>query len=304
MMRIALIGVPFDGYGRAGHQAIAAQAMRDAGISAAWAALEVVTDEDILLPAQTPERGIATTLMNEPALVAMTQNLSAAVARAVASDTFPCVIGGDCSALLGIMAGVGGQSGGVGLLVLDGHEDTIPLDVSEDGEAANVEIGLLLGVTGRTMSGPLAELVPTLAPQRLAMIGARDDSWRRRFNVASVEGLGAYARGALAAALAPEHVGREAAAFVTGAGNSWWLHVDLDVLDPEQFPAQRVPGTQDEPGGLTPDQLVGVMVSAARHPGLIGVSLAIYDPDQDVDGAGAQTINLLVREVAVALAER
>ncbi|WP_167041133.1 arginase family protein [Salinibacterium sp. ZJ454] len=304
MMRIAIIGAPFDGYGRAGHQAMAAQAIRDAGISAAWAPLETATDEDLLLPAQTPERGTATNLMNESALVAMTQNLSVAVARAATSDTFPCVIGGDCSALLGIMAAVHGQPGGVGLLVLDGHEDTMPLDVSEDGEAANVEIGLLLGLTGRTMSGPLAGLVPTLAPQRLAMLGARDDSWRRRFNVASVAGLGAYARDATAVALEPEHIAHEAAAFVTRTSQSWWLHVDLDVLDPEHFPAQRVPGAPDEPGGLTPDQLAAVMVSAAQHPGLAGLSIAIYDPDQDVDGAGARTITLLVRKLAAVLAEQ
>ena len=191
-----------------------------------------------------------------------------------------------------------------GLLVLDGHEDTMPLDVSEDGEAANVEIGLLLGVTGRMMSGPLAGLVPTVAPQQLAMVGPRDDSWRRRFNVASVEGVGAYVRDASAVALEPEHIAGEAAAFVTRASQSWWLHVDLDVLDAQHFPAQTVPGSVDEPGGLTPDQLAAVLVSAARHPGLIGLSIAIYDPDQDVDGAGARTINFLVQQLAAALAER
>lgn len=37
------------------------------------------------------------------------------------------------------------------LLFVDGHEDTMPLDVSEDGEAANTEIGLLLELTGRLL---------------------------------------------------------------------------------------------------------------------------------------------------------
>ena len=301
MTQVAIIGVPFDGYGRAGNQALAASAMRDAGISDAWAPLEVATDEDILIPEQTPQRGPDTTLMNEAALIGMTRSLSVEVAGTVASGALACVIGGDCSSLLGIMAGAQQHASGVGLLVVDGHEDTMPLDVSEDGEAANTEIGLLLGLTGKTMAGPLAGLVPTLAPESLAIIGPRDDSWRRRFNVASVAGVGSYVRDASALALEPERISLEAARFVSRAGGRWWLHVDLDVLDPEHFPAQGLPGVPDEPGGLTPHQLAAVMASAARHPGLIGVSLTIYDPAQDIDGAGARTINGLVRTFAEVL---
>jgi len=37
---------------------------------------------------------------------------------------------------------------------------TMPLESSEDGEAANTELGLLLGLTGRLLSGPLAERLP------------------------------------------------------------------------------------------------------------------------------------------------
>ena len=304
MMQIAIIGAPFDGYGRAGNQALAAQAIRDAGITAAWAPLDVVTDEDILLPPPSPGRGTDTTLINEPALIAMTQDLSIRVAGAVASDAFPCIIGGDCSSLLGIMAGARESAGGVGLVLLDGHEDTMPLDVSEDGEAANTEIGLLLGLTGRTMRGPLAALVPMLAPGSLAVLGPRDDAWRRRFNVASVAGLGAYARDATAVAAQPAQVAREAAEFVTSSNPRWWLHVDLDVLDPGHFPAQGVPDVPDEPGGLSPDQLSAAMASAARHPGLIGISLVIYDPVQDADGACARTIIRLVQDFAQVLAGR
>lgn len=301
MKQIAIIGVPFDGYGRPGHQASAAQAIRDAGISAAWAPLEVVSDEDVLLPAQTAERGTDTTLMNEAALIAMTQDLTVRVAEAAASGVFPCVIGGDCSALLGIMAGAQQHPGGVGLVVLDGHEDTMPLDVSEDGEAANTEIGILLGLTGKTMRGPLAALVPTIAPGGLAILGPRDDAWRAKFNVGSVAGLGAFVQDATAVASHPEQLAREAAEFVTRSSDRWWLHVDFDVLDPEHFPAQGLPDVPDEPGGLRPEQLATVLASAARHPGLIGISLAIYDPAQDASRACARMIIRLVHDFAQAL---
>jgi len=50
----------------------------------------------------------------------------------------------------------------------------MPLGVSEDGEAANTEIDLLLGLTGRLLTGPLGDRLPALAavPRAAASVGA------------------------------------------------------------------------------------------------------------------------------------
>lgn len=45
MVDVALIGVPFDGYGRPGNQACAAAALRSAGLRQAWSSHTVVSDE-------------------------------------------------------------------------------------------------------------------------------------------------------------------------------------------------------------------------------------------------------------------
>ena len=47
---------------------------------------------------------------------------------------------GDCTCLLGIVPALRDALGDVGLLFVDDHEDTLPLDVAEDGETANTEI--------------------------------------------------------------------------------------------------------------------------------------------------------------------
>src|SRR3954469_16611517 len=101
---------------------------------------------------------------------------------------FPLVFGGDCSSLLGIIPPLGP----VGLVCVDGHEDTMPLDVSEDGEAANTELGLLLGLTGRTLGGELGDRLPALRRDRLVVLGPRDDAWRRRFNVGTLADNGVW----------------------------------------------------------------------------------------------------------------
>jgi arginase len=296
MAGIELIGVPFDGYGRPGNQAQASAALRGAGLAEAFAGHDVHDSGDLVLPAGHSERGEATGLINEPALIAMTDAVEARVRAALTEGRLPVLHGGDCTTLLGSVPTFGG-----GLVFVDGHEDTMPLDVSEDGEAANSEIGLLLGLTGRLVQGPLARRRGTLTAARLAMLGMRDHEWRRQFNVGSLRDHGVWLRDVDEVAADPTAAARAAVRHVTSAARRWWLHVDLDVLDPDEFPAQGLPDVADEPGGLTRAQLASLLSAAAGAGGCAGLSLAIYDPDQDPDRSGARAVVDLAAAVAASL---
>lgn len=172
----------------------------------------------------------------------------------------------------------------------------MPLDVSEDGEAANAEIGLLLGVTGRLLSGPLATALPALRPEQLAVLGPRDEVWRRRFNVGSLRDMGIWLAPLDTVTADPAAAGAAAVRHVSAA--RWWLHVDLDVLDPVEFRAQGLPDFPDEPGGLTWVELTSTLTAALSQGGCVGLSLAIYDPDQDPTEADARRVIQLVAELA------
>ncbi len=291
---VQLIGVPFDGYGRPGNHARAPAALRAAGLSEVFA--KVVADDDISLPAPEFERG-PNGLVNEAAVVAMTDALNEKVGASVGAGRFPLVFGGDCSMLLGIVTSLRDQVGDVGLVFVDGHEDTMPLDVSEDGEAANAEIGLLLGLTGRLLRGPLANRLPALDKEDLAVIGVRDEQWRKQFNVGTLADYGVWLSPLPEAADDPARVGRRAISALNTSVQRWWLHIDLDVLDPLEFPAQGLPDIADEPGGLTWTQLTDLASSMMNAGGCVGASLAIYDPDQDTDGRDATRIVKFVRDV-------
>ena len=298
MAEVELIGVPFDGYGRTGNQARAAKVLREAGLIAAFEGHVVAAVDELDLPPPIARRGARTGLINEPALMAMIDALNERVGQAVSDGRFAVVYGGDCSSLLGTVTGLRDRLGIVGLVFVDGHEDTMPLDVSEDGEAANTELGLLLGITGRLLTGPFRDRLPALRSEALAVLGPRDAAWRRRFNVGSLADQDIWLRSHSDVAADPVEAGRAAVHHVRATAERWWLHVDLDVLDAVEFAAQGLPDVDDEPGGLTWRQLTDVLIAAVETGGCVGCTLAIYDPDQDPNRTGARRIVELVGEIA------
>ena len=236
--------------------------------------------------------------INESALLAMTTALNERVGSAVTAGHLPIVYGGDCATLFGIVTGLRDHVGDVGLVFIDGHEDTMPIDVSEDGEAANTELGLLLGMSGRLPDGELGERLPALRPDQVVVLGPRDEAWRKRFDVGTLADCGVWVAPLAEVADDPAGAGRRAIEQLSGRVDRWWLHIDLDVLDPDIFPAQGLPDFPDEPGGLTWDQLTDlVMALFTTEASCIGGSIAIYDPDQDPNNSGAAQIVAFVRNV-------
>jgi len=293
---IDMIGVPFDGMGRSPGQAGAPRALRAAGLPAVFgpgAALE----PDLVLPGPVPQRAVSSGLLNERALLQMAAALHRQVRASLSAGRFPFVYGADCSVLLAAVPALRDVAGRAGLLFVDGHEDATPMDLSPSGEAANMEIALLLGLTGERAPQPLRDWLPALTLGAIAILGPRDHLFRQAANIPTVADR-VWLRSAGEVSADPPGYARMAIEHVTAHASHWWLHIDLDVLARSEFSACGAPGEVSLADGLTWRQLTQISTPALQDGGCAGWSMSIYNPDLDPDRSTARRIVEFVAQVA------
>ena len=247
-------------------------------------------------PVYSPEPQAGTRIRNGRTMRDFNLALAAAVRDVRRGGEFVLVIGGDCSILLGALAGARAE-GPVSLIHIDGHSDFRHpgnYDVDRNlGAAAGMDLAL---ATGR--GEPLATEWPgvdgpLVADADAIQVGEResrdpDFAWPdvRHTAIDTIDVFEALAIG-------PEGVAaRIATVLAAKPDQGFWMHLDVDVLDEAVMPAVDSPGSP----GIPPDDLVEIMRPLVADERCRGMTVTVFDPDLDPHGRYAHAIvSLLAR---------
>ncbi|SCF09297.1 arginase [Micromonospora mirobrigensis] len=208
---------------------------------------------------------------------------------------FPLVLGGDCSVLLGsalAMHRLGEAVGGrIGLVFVDGHSDfRHPGNASYVGAAAGEDLALVTG-RGQADLAAIEGRRPYFRDIDVVVLGIRaQDEYRLDLQAAGITTRPVPALRAEGAARTAQWAHEQLA---DCAG--YWVHIDVDVLDPAVMPAVDAP----DPGGIAFAELEILLAGLVDTPHCLGVELTVFDPDYDQDGSyAAEIVNTVVAGLA------
>lgn len=262
---------------------LAPGALREQGLVARLAASDL---GDVMPPLRYPDlvrpsgRG-----RNEADVAGYTLQLAERIAAAIGDGWFVLLLGGDCSILLGALLGLRqlGRSP-IGLVYIDAHSDFATLEESPSGSACSMNLALAVGRADTPLSR-LGGRRPLVRAQDVVHIGSRDKSQSYGHSALSATGvLDASQR-----VIDTNGIGAVVAktlARVSRIDAGYWIHFDVDVIDPELMPAVDSP----IPGGLDFDDATALLAPLIRHPKALGLQLSIYDPTLDTRGDGARQL--------------
>jgi arginase len=259
----------------------APQALTEAGLPGAIEPAEIL---DLERPAYRADAEPGARLRNGHAMRSFNLELAGKVEDAARRNRFPLVIGGDCSILLGALAGRR-RLGGLSLIHVDGHSDFRHpgnYDAAEVlGSVAGMDLALATGRGEALMTDWPGVPAPLVPDEQVVQIGEREghdadfawpdvnDTAFNRIDVFEARRLGADA------------VADSALATIDREDWPFWLHFDVDVLDQTVMPAVDSPGSP----GINPDDLRIILGRLVADPRCAGMDATIFDPDLDPDGS-------------------
>jgi arginase len=218
------------------------------------------------------------------------RQISERVHAARDEGAFPVVLSGSCFAAVGVMAGLAEPEPGV--VWFDAHADFNTPESTVFGYFDGMGLAILTGGAWRSMRAALPGAGP-VPEQAVVLAGARDfdENERARLRESRINYL------------PPDQLTSpdpllEAIEAVEPSGV--YLHVDLDVLDPEDGRAN----IYSAPGGVRSAQLEAIVVALLERVPVRALSLTAYDPQADADGRVPPIALGLLRQLAAATAGR
>jgi arginase len=233
---------------------------------------------------------------NLPAIVASLNELRPHAELAVKSGALVLVLGGDCTQIVALLTGARRYYKHLSLLWFDRDAD---LNTPASTPSGRLDGMVLAGIHGRGSaelvrfwSEPPLVREPDTLIYGLVRVDPPEQEILSRSPLRHVYAADIQLKGAAAAA-------QNALAQLHSDSREFMLHLDLDVIAEEDFPATNVPGS----GGLSFADVQASLTEFAKHKNLLGLDVAQYNPDKDPDASAAKKlIDLLAEALSARLA--
>jgi arginase len=294
--KIALIGAPSSAAGFAPGTEKAPAALRAAGLAEKLQAIgyEVVDYGDCAprLFADDDEHRRARNLTE---IVAGLNDLKTHAELAVKSGALLLVLGGDCAQVIGLLTGARRYYKHINLLWFDRDADLNTPASTPSGRIDGMVVAHIIGRGAPELvrfwsDAPLVR-EPDVTLFGLERLDPPEQEFLAKSPMRHILAVDIQSKGITKAA-------HEALAQVHADAREFVLHVDLDVIAEEDFPAVNVPGS----GGLRFDEVRTAFIEFVKHKNLLGLDVAQYNPDKDSEGSGAtKLVDLLVEALSARL---
>ncbi len=195
----------------------------------------------------------------------------------ISRNNFALVLGGDCSIIIGNALALK-QLGDYKLFFIDGHTDFMWPSLSSTHGVAGMDLAIVTG-HGHNKLSNMYQLGPYFKEQNVWCVGNREYDIHY---VAAIENTAIhyYDLKTLRGSGIPSCIRSFFDSLASAPADGFWIHLDVDVLDPVIMPAVDSP----DPDGLSYTELNIMLGSLLSHPLCTGLEITILDPDRDPDG--------------------
>jgi len=233
---------------------------------------------------------------NLSAIVAGLNDLKNHAEVAIKSGALVLVLGGDCAQVIGLLTGARRYYKHLNLLWMDRDADLNTPASTPSGRIDGMVVASVIGRGAPELVRFWGETPLVREPDVLLFGLQRMDPPEQEFLNKSplryVRAEEIQKKGAAASM-------RDALAHLHADSREFVAHLDIDIIQQEEFPAVNVPGS----GGLRLEEVRESLREVLSQKNLLGLDVAQYNPDRDPDGSGAQKlVELLVDSLSARFA--
>ena len=233
---------------------------------------------------------------NIPEIVASLNDLKPRAELGLKSGALLLVLGGDCTQIIALLTGARRYYKHINLLWFDRDADLNTPASTPSGRLDGMGLASIIGKGSpelvRFWGEPPLVREPDALIYGLRRVDQPEVDFLTRTPLRHVYAADITLQGA-------EKSAHDALAHLHTDTREFMLHVDLDVIAQEEFPAVNVPDS----GGLSFAEVRTSFVEFVKQKNLLGLDIAQYNPDKDPDGAGARKIVDLLADALAARLE-